>query len=75
MAKVERCSFCNKTKAEVKHLIQGKKAFICDTCARTCKQLLEAGAREGAVSEKKDEEGSNVINMFDYSKDDDPGAA
>lgn len=36
-----KCSFCNRPKSQVKHLVQGKEANICAHCAKVCKGLLE----------------------------------
>jgi ATP-dependent Clp protease ATP-binding subunit ClpX len=35
------CSFCGKSHAEVKKLIQGPGVFICDNCVVLCKQVLD----------------------------------
>ena len=34
--KVPRCSFCNKTQDQVRKLIAGPNAFICDECIGIC---------------------------------------
>jgi ATP-dependent Clp protease ATP-binding subunit ClpX len=35
------CSFCGKSHAEVKKLIQGPGVFICDNCVLLCKAVLD----------------------------------
>jgi ATP-dependent Clp protease ATP-binding subunit ClpX len=35
------CSFCGKSHAEVKKLIQGPGVFICDNCVLLCKSVLD----------------------------------
>ncbi len=35
-----RCSFCGKTKNEVRKLIQGPGVFICDECVELCNEIL-----------------------------------
>lgn len=35
-----RCSFCRKSESEVKKLISGTEAFICDECIQTCNEIL-----------------------------------
>ncbi|MCG9095286.1 ATP-dependent Clp protease ATP-binding subunit ClpX [Laribacter hongkongensis] len=52
------CSFCGRKKQEVRHLIAGPQAFICDECVRDCEKLVEdldgtepAGAAPAAPSE------------------------
>ena len=39
---IVRCSFCNKTQAQVRKLISGPNgAYICDECIDVCSELLE----------------------------------
>ena len=39
---VVRCSFCNKTQAQVRKLIAGPNgAFICDECIEVCSEIIE----------------------------------
>jgi len=47
-----RCSFCNKSQAEVKKLIAGPNAYICDECVEICMEIL-AEERIGEQEEKK----------------------
>ena len=35
------CSFCGKSHAEVRKLIQGPGVYICDNCVLLCKQVLD----------------------------------
>ncbi|MGV3772455.1 MAG: ATP-dependent Clp protease ATP-binding subunit ClpX, partial [Verrucomicrobiales bacterium] len=39
------CSFCGKSHAEVKKLIQGPGVFICDNCVLVCKNVLDKELR------------------------------
>jgi ATP-dependent Clp protease ATP-binding subunit ClpX len=39
------CSFCGKSHAEVKKLVQGPGVYICDTCVMLCKAVLDKEAR------------------------------
>jgi ribosomal protein L37AE/L43A len=41
-----RCSFCNKTAADVRKLIAGPAVFICDECVQACNQILVEDAAE-----------------------------
>jgi ATP-dependent Clp protease ATP-binding subunit ClpX len=34
------CNFCGRSRAEVKKLVAGPSAFICDRCVSVCRQLL-----------------------------------
>ncbi len=40
-SQITMCSFCGKSRAEVKKLIAGPGVYICDTCVVTCKTLLD----------------------------------
>jgi len=35
------CSFCGKTRAEVRKLIQGPGVYICDSCVELCKTVID----------------------------------
>ncbi len=41
-----RCSFCGKSQSEVKKLIAGSSAYICDECIELCNEILEAEYEE-----------------------------
>src|SRR5437763_11875583 len=51
------CSFCGKSHAEVKKLIQGPGVYICDNCVVLCKQVLD---KELATQTKKQKPKINV---------------
>ena len=36
-----RCSFCGKTEDQVKRLIAGEKALICDQCVATAHRTMK----------------------------------
>ena len=38
--KILRCSFCNKTQDQVKKLIAGPGAYICDECVTICSDII-----------------------------------
>jgi ATP-dependent Clp protease ATP-binding subunit ClpX len=42
---ITMCSFCGKSKAEVKRLIAGPGVYICDACVGVCSGVLEKEAR------------------------------
>ena len=48
-----RCSFCGKREAEVRRMIQGPGARICDQCVQLCMSVLEdeLGGKNGYVPE------------------------
>lgn len=35
-----RCSFCNKTQADVRKLVAGPSAFICNECVDVCVDIM-----------------------------------
>jgi len=35
-----RCSFCGKSQKEVKKLIAGPSAYICDECIELCNEIV-----------------------------------
>ena len=41
MPESARCSFCGKSQQQVKHLIAGPSAFICDECVELCQEIIE----------------------------------
>ncbi len=45
---ITMCSFCGKSKAEVKRLIAGPGVYICDACVGVCSGVLEKEARSEA---------------------------
>ena len=54
------CSFCGKSEQEVKHLIEGDRAFICNECVETCGVML------GGSFNSEDGNGVNVsTSVFD----------
>ena len=48
------CSFCGKSEQEVKHLIEGEQAFICNECVETCGVML------GGSFDGKDDDTNNA---------------
>lgn len=36
-----RCSFCDKSAAEVKKLIAGPSVYICDECISLCNEIID----------------------------------
>jgi len=39
------CSFCGKRKGEVKSLVAGPNAFICDECVALCRDIINKDAK------------------------------
>ena len=40
------CSFCGKAKEEVKQLIEGQSAYICNECVEQCSSIIHDSAKE-----------------------------
>ena len=59
------CSFCGKSHAEVKKLIQGPGVYICDNCVLLCKSVLE---KELAPEPKKQAAGHTVPKPIEIKK-------
>jgi hypothetical protein len=38
-----RCSFCGRSEAEVRKLVAGALAFICDDCVAACTRIVHEG--------------------------------
>ncbi|MDD6404627.1 MAG: ATP-dependent Clp protease ATP-binding subunit ClpX [Clostridiales bacterium] len=51
-----RCSFCNKTQDQVRKLIAGPGAYICDECIEICSEIIE--------EELEDSELDDGINLL-----------
>ena len=52
------CSFCGKSENDVKNLIEGEHAFICNECVETCGMMLqdnESGEIENELAKAKEE--------------------
>lgn len=47
-----RCSFCNKSQSDVKRLITGPSAAICDECVDVCDEILLDPIASAAVPEE-----------------------
>ena len=58
------CSFCGKTQDEVKKLVAGPSAYICDECIELCRHIVEEDSTQGAESFKKDSSQPKEIKKF-----------
>ncbi len=43
-----RCSFCNKSQFQIRKLVAGPLATICDQCVRTCADIVGDGRSSGS---------------------------
>ena len=44
--KLLRCSFCNKTQDQVRKIIAGPNAYICDECVQICAEIVDEELEE-----------------------------
>ena len=51
--KILRCSFCNKTQDQVRKLIAGPGAYICDECVGICSDIIEDELKNIALRTSK----------------------
>ena len=49
------CSFCGKPEHEVKNLIEGEHAYICNECVEACGVMLGGSTEEESGEEKSSE--------------------
>lgn len=47
------CSFCGSSHVQVKHMIEGVSAYICDECVRQCMEVIEDGKERKKKGETK----------------------
>ena len=62
--KINFCSFCGKPQGEVKKMIAGPASvFICDSCVRVCKTIIdrELGEKEAQVKENGEKPIFNLL--------------
>lgn len=46
--RVLHCSFCGKSQHEVRKLIAGPSAYVCDECISLCNEIILEGAKDGS---------------------------
>src|ERR1700745_1271045 len=67
---VLRCSFCNKSQRDVKKLIAGPTAYICDECVDICLDIIaedrkdEPGTLEGSGALPKPKEIKEFLDLY-----------
>lgn len=58
-----RCSFCGKTRDQVRKMIQGpNNIFICDECVRTCADVIRESDELSGMSMPDLEAGEEILN-------------
>jgi len=66
------CSFCNKDREQVKKLIAGPDAYICDECIELCHQILKddkhtEGQENGTTKTPREEDPKYVLSVAVYN--------
>ncbi|MBT8494458.1 MAG: ATP-dependent Clp protease ATP-binding subunit ClpX [Deltaproteobacteria bacterium] len=56
------CSFCGKSRREVRKLISGPRVFICDECVKLCNDIL---AKEEAAERPKYPPPTEIVSALD----------
>ena len=56
--KTTSCSFCKKSQGEVKRLVAGHSAFICDECIDSCQNVIDADEKN--VPEQDDQNAAEL---------------
>jgi hypothetical protein len=65
-----RCSFCERTQAEVHQLVSGMHGNICDFCAGLAHGIVSKEARrprEERIAKRQDEDEDAVVRLIDNS--------
>ena len=66
--KLLRCSFCNKTQDQVRKLIAGPNAYICDECVQICAEIvdeeLEETGAEDSINVLKPKEIREFLDQY-----------
>lgn len=66
--KLLRCSFCNKTQDQVRKLIAGPNAYICDECVQICAEIvdeeLEETGAENSINLLKPKEIREFLDQY-----------
>ncbi|MCL1624140.1 ATP-dependent protease ATP-binding subunit ClpX [Moraxella sp. Tifton1] len=65
MTDLKKCSFCGKKKSEVKKLITGKGATICNECILACGDML---ADAGIDNDKETTDNDKQVNAWENAK-------
>ncbi|MBQ8088594.1 MAG: ATP-dependent Clp protease ATP-binding subunit ClpX [Clostridia bacterium] len=68
-----RCSFCGKTQEQVRRLIAGPNAFICNECVLLCQEIIsddvESIDTHGTVEIKKPLEIKEILDQYVIGQD------
>ncbi|HIS48700.1 MAG TPA: ATP-dependent Clp protease ATP-binding subunit ClpX [Candidatus Scybalocola faecigallinarum] len=69
-----RCSFCNKTQDQVRKLIAGPNAYICDECVDICAEIINEEFEDeqdyGDINLLKPVEIKNFLDQYVIGQDD-----
>ena len=72
--KQPRCSFCNKTQEQVRKLIAGPNAYICDECIEICSEIIDEEFEDLPMSDEinllRPVEIKNFLDQYVIGQDD-----
>lgn len=72
--KQPRCSFCNKTQEQVRKLIAGPNAYICDECIEICSEIIDEEFDDLPISDEinllKPVEIKNFLDQYVIGQED-----
>lgn len=68
-----KCSFCTKSQAEIRKLIAGTSAYICNECVELCREIIETDLANDSKSKltklPKPREVYNFLNRYVIGQD------
>ena len=63
-----RCSFCGKTQDQVRRMVAGPNAYICNECVLICQEIVsddvESVGAHGEIEIKKPQEIKDVLDQY-----------
>ncbi len=68
-----RCSFCGKTQDQVRRIVAGPNAYICDECVLLCQEIVsddvDSVGRRGELEIKRPHEIKEVLDQYVVGQD------
>ena len=68
-----RCSFCGKTQDQVRRIVAGPGAYICNECVLLCQEIVsddvESVGAHGEIEIKKPQEIKEVLDQYVVGQD------
>mgnify|MGYP002512728050 CR=1 FL=1 len=71
--KLIRCSFCGKTQDQVRRIVAGPNAYICNECVLLCQEIcsddVESVSEAGEIEIKKPQEIKEILDQYVVGQD------